>query len=93
MKIVQIFEAKTHLTKLVEEVEAGAKQEIIITRHGRSFARLVALSEGPAAASRVGVEKIFFWFLQALTMTIKPPRAFSKTPVKNETSAGYAYRS
>lgn len=60
MKIVQIFEAKTHLSKLVEEVETGAEQEIIIARHGRPVARLVALSEEPAAACRVGVAKGLF---------------------------------
>ena len=60
MKIVQIFEAKTHLSKLVEEVETGAEQEIIIARHGRPVARLVALSEEPAASCRVGVAKGLF---------------------------------
>lgn len=60
MKIVQIFEAKTHLSKLVEEVETGAEQEIIIARHGRPVARLVALSEEPAVSCRVGVAKGLF---------------------------------
>ncbi|MBI4275380.1 MAG: type II toxin-antitoxin system prevent-host-death family antitoxin [Rhizobiales bacterium] len=39
MKHVGIFEAKTHLSSLVDEVEKG--QEIVITRHGKPVARLV----------------------------------------------------
>jgi prevent-host-death family protein len=43
MKTVGTFEAKTHLSALLEQVERG--EEITITRHGRAVARLV-----PAAA-------------------------------------------
>ncbi len=39
MKQVGIFEAKTHLSSLVDEVEKGG--EIVITRHGKPVARLV----------------------------------------------------
>lgn len=39
MKSVGIYEAKTHLTRLIEEVERG--DSITITRHGRPVARLV----------------------------------------------------
>ena len=39
MKHVGIFEAKTHLSRLVEEVEKGG--EVVITRHGKAVARLV----------------------------------------------------
>ena len=38
MKIVGTFEAKTHLSTLLEQVEGGA--EITITRHGKAVARL-----------------------------------------------------
>jgi prevent-host-death family protein len=37
-KHVGIFEAKTQLSSLVDEVEKG--QEIVITRHGKPVARL-----------------------------------------------------
>jgi prevent-host-death family protein len=36
---VGIFEAKTHLSSLVDEVEKGG--EVVITRHGKPVARLV----------------------------------------------------
>lgn len=41
MKTVNVHEAKTHLSRLLEEVEAG--QEVIIARAGRPVARLMAL--------------------------------------------------
>lgn len=36
---VNVYEAKTHLSKLLERVEAG--EEIVIARNGRPVARLV----------------------------------------------------
>jgi prevent-host-death family protein len=39
MKSVNIHEAKTHLSRLLERVEAG--EEILIARAGRPIARLV----------------------------------------------------
>lgn len=39
MKHVGIFEAKTNLSSLIEEVEKGG--EIVITRHGKPVARIV----------------------------------------------------
>jgi prevent-host-death family protein len=39
MRTVGTFEAKTHLSTLLEQVERG--EEITITRHGRAVARLV----------------------------------------------------
>ncbi len=42
MKHVGIFEAKTHLSSLLDEVEKGG--EVTITRHGKPVARLVRTS-------------------------------------------------
>jgi prevent-host-death family protein len=39
MRTVGTFDAKTHLSALLEEVERG--EEILITKHGRAVARLV----------------------------------------------------
>ena len=36
---VGAFEAKTHLSSLLEKVKAG--EEVLITRHGKAIARLV----------------------------------------------------
>ena len=42
MKAVGAYEAKTHLARLLDAVEAG--EEITITRHGRPVARLVPVT-------------------------------------------------
>lgn len=39
MRVVQSSEAKTHLLRLLDEVEAG--ESFVITRHGKVVARLV----------------------------------------------------
>jgi prevent-host-death family protein len=47
MKIVNIHEAKTHLSRLLSEVVAG--EEIVIAKAGKPIARIVAVTgEGPA---------------------------------------------
>jgi prevent-host-death family protein len=45
MGIVNMLEAKTQLSKLVEAVESGAETEIIIARNGKPAARLVPIEE------------------------------------------------
>jgi prevent-host-death family protein len=45
MRTVTVYEAKTHLSALLAEVEAGA--EVEITRHGRPVARLIAAAAAP----------------------------------------------
>jgi prevent-host-death family protein len=42
MKTVGAFEAKTHLSSLLEDVAGG--EEILITRHGKPLARLVPVN-------------------------------------------------
>ncbi|MGH9321991.1 MAG: type II toxin-antitoxin system Phd/YefM family antitoxin, partial [Vicinamibacteria bacterium] len=39
MKTMNVHEAKTHLSKLLERVEAG--EEVIIARNGKAVAKLV----------------------------------------------------
>lgn len=40
---VNVHEAKTHLSRLLEQVERG--EEVVIARNGRPIARLVAATE------------------------------------------------
>jgi prevent-host-death family protein len=47
---VGAFEAKTHLSALLERVERG--ESITITKHGRPVARLVPVGGGPDRAER-----------------------------------------
>jgi prevent-host-death family protein len=56
MSIVNMLEAKTHLSKLVDSLEAGRETEIIIARNGRPAARLVPLNPR-GAGQRIGVAK------------------------------------
>jgi prevent-host-death family protein len=42
--MVNMLEAKTTLSKLVEAVESGAEKEIIIARNGKPVARLVPIA-------------------------------------------------
>ena len=51
---VNIFEAKSQLSRLVEAVESGAAEEIVIARNGRPAARLVAL-RSPRIEKRLGL--------------------------------------
>ena len=51
MKTVNIHEAKTHLSRLVQEAAAG--EEIVIAKAGRPVARLVPVT-GPGAARSLG---------------------------------------
>jgi len=56
MPTVNMLEAKSTLSRLVEAIETGAETEIVIARNGRPAARLVAM--GPASTGkRIGVAK------------------------------------
>lgn len=47
---VGAYEAKTHLSELLERVAAG--EEITITRHGLAIARLVPVRSAPSQEAR-----------------------------------------
>ena len=47
---VGAYQAKTHLSKLLEKVEAG--EEIVITRHGSAVAKLVPVKKETTAEER-----------------------------------------
>lgn len=56
MPIVNMLEAKSNLSRLVDAVERGEATEVIIARNGRPAARLVAM---PARVTRprIGVAR------------------------------------
>jgi prevent-host-death family protein len=56
MQTVSMFEAKTTLSKLVEAVESGRENEIVISRHGISVAKLISVARQPVE-QRIGVAK------------------------------------
>ena len=51
MAEIGVYEAKTHLARLLAEVEAGAS--ITITRNGRAVARLTPVADAKAAGDRI----------------------------------------
>ncbi len=56
MSMVNMFQAKSQLSKLVQAVESGEQDEIIIARNGRPAARLVRLSRKPGGV-QIGIAK------------------------------------
>jgi prevent-host-death family protein len=56
MSVVNMLEAKSNLSRLVEAVESGAESEIIIARNGRPAARLVPIESAPKG-QRIGLAK------------------------------------
>ena len=69
MKQVNLYEAKTHLSSLVEEAAAG--EEVIIAKNGKPCARLVALVPEPDAPRR----RFGFWAKYGYI----PPDVFPET--------------
>ena len=61
MAQVNIHEAKTRLSQLIDAVETGIEAEITLARNGRPVARLMPLAVEPAAvrdvSKRIGVAK------------------------------------
>jgi prevent-host-death family protein len=56
MIIVGAFEAKTHLSALLDKVVAG--EEVVITKHGKPVARLVGAREIDRARINEAFEKL-----------------------------------
>lgn len=56
MSTVNMLEAKSNLSRLVDSVETGAEAEVIIARNGRPAARLVPI-RSTVAGKRIGVAK------------------------------------
>lgn len=56
MHAVNMLQAKSNLSRLVEALEQGTEREIIIARNGRPAARLVPI-ETASAGLRLGIAK------------------------------------
>lgn len=57
MEFINMLEAKSNLSRLVEAVETGKQSEIVIARNGRPAARLVAMSAQPPVGPRIGIAR------------------------------------
>ena len=56
MLSVNMLQAKSTLSKLVESIENGSEEEVIIARNGRPAAKLVSV-EDVVLGHRIGVAK------------------------------------
>lgn len=59
MQAINMLQAKTNLSRLVEAIEQGAEREIVIARNGHPVAKLVPVSDMPLER-RIGVAKGLF---------------------------------
>ncbi|WP_024300209.1 type II toxin-antitoxin system Phd/YefM family antitoxin [Methylomicrobium lacus] len=59
MQTVNMLQAKSSLSRLVEAIEQGQEREIIIARNGRPAAKLVPMDTAPVG-KRIGVAKGLF---------------------------------
>lgn len=60
MPTINMHDAKTRLSKLVEAVEKGEVDEVIIARNGRPAARLTSLEPRAQTTRRIGIAKGLF---------------------------------
>lgn len=56
MQPINMLQAKSSLSRLVEAIEQGREREIVIARNGRPVARLVPL-DAASTGKRIGVAK------------------------------------
>ncbi len=59
MQSVNMLQAKSSLSRLVDAIEQGQEREIIIARNGRPAAKLVPMDSMPVG-QRIGVAKGMF---------------------------------
>ena len=59
MEAINMRQAKSSLSRLVEAIEQGKEREIVIARNGRPAAKLVPIDSVPAG-KRIGVAKGVF---------------------------------
>jgi prevent-host-death family protein len=59
MTTVSLFDAKTHLSRLVEELVSGQEREVIISRHGKPVARMEPVRPNQVS-KRIGIAKGHF---------------------------------
>ncbi len=55
MRLVNMLDAKTTLSRLVDAVETGVESEIIIARNGKPAAKLVPVTAPKSKGVRLGI--------------------------------------
>ena len=57
MQPINMLEAKSSLSRLVDRIERGVDKEIVIARNGRPAARLVPVARHADTSKRIGLLK------------------------------------
>jgi antitoxin (DNA-binding transcriptional repressor) of toxin-antitoxin stability system len=73
--IVNVFEAKSSLSKLIDSIESGVAREVIIARHGHPVARLLPVNRQPVAR-RIGMAKGAFDVAPDADLDVRAARLF-----------------
>jgi prevent-host-death family protein len=60
MRTVNMHDAKSQLSKLVEAVESGETDQVVIARNGRPAARLMPMTTSARTPVRIGIAKGLF---------------------------------
>ncbi len=55
MQTVSLFDAKTHLSRLIDQIATGAESEIVISRNGKPVARVLPIQTD--ISLRIGVAR------------------------------------
>ncbi|NOU22299.1 MAG: type II toxin-antitoxin system Phd/YefM family antitoxin [Methyloglobulus sp.] len=55
MQTVNLFHAKTHLSKLVDQIASGEESEFVISRNGKPVARMVPIVQKSDVSCRLGI--------------------------------------
>lgn len=58
-KMVNIYDAKTQLSRLVDEAARG--EEVVIARNGKPVAKLVAVEKAPTGKRPLGLARGQIW--------------------------------
>ena len=78
MSTINMHEAKSRLSRLVEQVETGQEPEVIIARNGRPAARLVPIVD-IVPGQRVGVARGIFTVSETIDeVNEEIPKLFSE---------------
>lgn len=56
MQTVNLFEAKTHLSKLIDQIASGKEKEFVISRNGKPVARVLPIAK-VEISRRIGIAK------------------------------------
>ncbi len=56
MNTVSLFDAKTHLSRIVEALTTGKEKSVIVSRHGKPMIKMVAIQPNDVSR-RIGLAK------------------------------------